>query len=336
MDGTRKSSPRVGSRLPGPATLLDLLGRAWSFSRPLTFVGVAMVLTLVAALAGVLFDPRVITGAPAWLKPAKFAISISIYCFTLLWLLTFVRGRPRLVGLVAWATAIALGIEMVIIAGQVVRGTTSHFNVGTYLDMALWGTMGVFVVVAWLANLLTAVLLLVQRHPDPAFAWSLRLGVLVSFVGMGVAFLMSVPTAEQLAASEAGERFLVAGAHSVGVEDGGPGLPVTGWSTEGGDLRVAHFFGLHGLQALPVFGLLLVSFAPGWLGLRDRLTLVWVGGLSYLGLVVVLTWQALRGQPLVSPDLLTLGVVLSLCVVAGAVTLTVTLRAWRARAKRGR
>ena len=86
-------------RIPDPR---DLLIRAWAFSRPLTLVGVAMPLTLLAALAGVLVDPRVITGAPAWLKPAKFTISNSVYCFTLLWHLTFVRGRPRLAALIAW------------------------------------------------------------------------------------------------------------------------------------------------------------------------------------------------------------------------------------------
>ena len=231
--------------------------------------------------------------------------------------------------LVAWTTAIALFIEMVIIAGQVVRGTTSHFNVATYLDGILWSLMGTFVVVAWVANLVAAVLLLIQRLPNPAFAWSLRLGLLVSFVGMGVAFFMTAPTAEQLAASEAGERFLVAGAHSVGVEDGGPGLPVTGWSTEGGDLRVPHFFGLHGLQALPLFGLLIAGFGPGWLRMGHRTALVWTAGLSYLGLVMLLTWQALRGQPLISPDSLTLGALFGLAILAGAVSLAVVLWAWR-------
>jgi len=187
-----------------------------------------MLLTLAATMVGLLLDPRVITGAPAWLKPAKFAVSISIYCFTLLWLLTFVRGRPLLVRLVAWATALALGMEMVIIAAQVVRSTTSHFNVATPLDSAMWDAMAFFVVVVWVANLLTAVLLIVQRMPDPAFAWSLRLGVVVSFVGMSIAFLMTTETPEQARAAEAaGIDAPIQGAHSVGVEDGGPGLPLT-------------------------------------------------------------------------------------------------------------
>jgi hypothetical protein len=119
----------------------DLPGHAWSSSRPLTFVGAAMLLVLGVAVVRLLLDERVITGAPAWLKPMKFAVSISIYCFTLLWMLTFVRGRPRLVVLVSWVTAIALLVEMVLIAGAAALDTTSHFNVSTPTHAAVWYTM---------------------------------------------------------------------------------------------------------------------------------------------------------------------------------------------------
>lgn len=209
------------------------LRRAWALDRPLTLVGELMLVTLAATLVGLLVDDRVITGAPAWLKPAKFSVSIAIYTFTLVWLLGYVRGRPRLVGLVSWGTAVLLTIEQVIIVGQVVRGTTSHFNGATPLDEALFSVMGAAIAVVWLLNLLTVVLLLRQRLPDPAFAWALRLGALVSFVGMGIAFFMIPDTPAQVAAAEAGDMVAIAGAHAVGVEDGGAGLPVVGWSTEG-------------------------------------------------------------------------------------------------------
>ena len=315
------TSPGSMFRAPDPR---DLLRRAWSFSRPLTFVSVAMLATLAATTVGIILDPRVITGAPAWLKPAKFAVSISVYCFTLLWLLTFVRGRPRLVGIVAWTTSVALFVEEVIIVGQVVRGTTSHFNVATPFDAAVFRAMGVLVVLVWLVNLLAVVLLLLQRLPDRAFAWSLRLGLIVSFVGMGVAFLMVFTTPEQLAASEAGEALLVSGAHAVGVEDGGPGLPIVGWSTTGGDLRAAHFVGLHALQVLPLLGWLISAFGARRLGPRGRLGLVLISGLTYLAVVVILTWQALRSQSVIAPDATTVAASLAVFAVAGvAAALTV-------------
>jgi len=63
--------------------------RLWITDAPLTFTGLLMIGALAATLAGLWFDPRVITGMPAWLKPAKFAISIAIYAFTLVWVFTY-------------------------------------------------------------------------------------------------------------------------------------------------------------------------------------------------------------------------------------------------------
>jgi hypothetical protein len=311
---------------PRPAPLAALR-RAWRTNRPLALVGVMMLLTLAATLVGLVVDDRVITGAPAWMKPAKFAISLAIYSFTLLWLLTFVEGHRRWVALVSWGTAIAFVVEMIAIVGQVVRGTSSHFNMATPFDAAVWGTMGTAIMVFWLLSLVTAVLLLRQRLPEPAFAWGLRLGILVTAVGMALAFLMTRPTPAQEAAAAAGQGMPIVGAHAVGVEDGGAGLPVVGWSTEGGDLRAAHFVGLHAMQVVPLLGWIVASWRAPWLRARDRVALVWVAGLGYLGLTLLLAWQALRGQPLVAPDALTLGVLAALVAAACGAALAVLLRA---------
>jgi hypothetical protein len=228
-------------------------------------------------------------------------------------------------------TAATLGIEMVLIVGAAAIGETSHFNVSTPLHSAVWSTMGTAIVVAWVANLALGVLLLRQRIPNPTLAWSLRLGVLISAVGMGVAFFMTSPTAQQLTAARNGEGMSIVGAHSVGVPDGGPGLPVVGWSTIGGDLRPAHFLGLHALQALPLLGLLLLRFAPSWLRRDAQTGLVWTFGLAYVSLVALLTWQALRAQSLVHPDALTLGVLGAIVAATVAATAVIVGRAWAGR-----
>ena len=193
---TAISQTTYPSERPGP---LALLRRAWALNAPLTLLGVVMVGTLLAALVGLVVDHQVITGAPAWLKPAKFALSVTIYCFTFVYLLQFVQGHKRLVAFVANATAVALLVEMVIIVGQVIRGTTSHFNYSTPLNAALFMTMAGFITLVWVMALILGVLLL-QRMPDPVWAWSLRLSVLIALAGMGVAFLMTRPTVAQLAA----------------------------------------------------------------------------------------------------------------------------------------
>src|SRR5215210_5050943 len=104
---------------------------------------------------------------------------------------------------------------------------------------------------------------------------------------------------------------------------------ITGWSTTGGDLRVPHFVGLHGLQTLPLFGYLLALVAPAWLRTSYRVVLVWTAGLSYLCLIGLLTWQALGGQPVISPDARMLVALVALVLTAGTAASAVVLGAWR-------
>lgn len=307
--------------LPATRSVNRLWQRAWSFSPLLALSVVANLALIPIFIVAAAADPRLITGAPAWIKPLKFAISITIFSATFIWLLTFVQGHTRLVKLAAGITGLGLLVEIALIAMQVVRGTSSHFNVSTPFDSAVFSIMGGSIVAVSLATLALAVLLIRQRLPDEVFAWSLRLGLLVTFAGMMVAFLMTSPTAAQLEAAQSGAGMARAGAHSVGVEDGGPGLPILGWSTEGGDLRVPHFFGLHAMQVVPLAGALLaMNWTRRRLGARQRMVLVWTAGLGYLGLVGLLTWQALRGQSVVAPDALTLAALAGLAGAVAAVT----------------
>src|SRR5215470_15846875 len=161
-------------------SMRSVLERLLGLNRPLTVLGAVMLITFLATAVGILIDPRIITGVPAWVKPAKFAISISVYAFTFAWLLGFVEGYPRLVRLIANVTVASIFVEMVAIITQAARGTTSHFNVSTPFDCFVWVSMGAFIVLVWTMNLLLAILLIRQRIIDRAFAWSLRLGVLIS------------------------------------------------------------------------------------------------------------------------------------------------------------
>ncbi|GAA3296352.1 hypothetical protein Dvina_44560 [Dactylosporangium vinaceum] len=292
--------------------------------RPLIVVAGLMIVIALAALIGIVADDRTLVGVPIWIKPFKFAVSIAIYATTIAWLLPLLEKRRRAGWWLGAIIAATMLVEMVIIVGQAARGHQSHFNNQTPLDAALFGIMGATIAVAWVCTLIIAILLLIQRLPDRASALAVRMGIIVALGGMFVGFLMTLPTSAQLATGNP----TIIGAHSVGVADGGPGLPLVNWSTTGGDLRAGHFIGMHALQALPLFAFALVLAGRRIERLRSdrvRTRLIGVFGLLYAGLTVLITWQALRGQSLIHPDGLTLGALAVLLVLTavGAVWATV-------------
>ena len=76
---------------------MEYFTRLWNQSKALTAVSFVMLPIFALSVAGIFLDPRTITGVPAWLKPAKFAISIAIYAATLAWLFQFITVRRRFV-----------------------------------------------------------------------------------------------------------------------------------------------------------------------------------------------------------------------------------------------
>jgi hypothetical protein len=288
--------------------------------RPLLVLAAAMAVLLVACLVGLVVDSRTVTGLPVWAKPAKFALSTLIYAVTWAWLIALVREhRPdiaRRVGLAGTVAAVLLGVELVIIAGQALRGTTSHFNGTTAFDRNLFVVMAVSIVAVWLASAYIAAALFRVRSLDPARALAIRAGSVLAVVGMGLAFLMTRPFPGQIEAGGA-----IIGAHTVGLPDGGPGLPLLGWSTVGGDLRIPHFVGMHALQVLP---LVLIALELLRVPVAVRTRLVAIAAVAYTLVLSLLTWQSLRGQSIVAPDALTVGTAIAIGVgtlVAAAIAL---------------
>ena len=295
------------------------VARLWRIDAPLTATAAFMLVALAASMLGLVIDPRLIGGAPAWLKPAKFAASISIYSLTLIWLFTYIPRAERTRRIVGRLSAVVMGVELGIIALQAARGTTSHFNVSTPLNAALFMIMGLAIVTQTLSTVAVAVALFRAQHADHALGWALRLGMLITIAGASLGGLMTQPTDAQLADMRAG-NVVVSGAHTVGAPDGGAGIPISGWSREHGDLRIAHFVGLHALQVLPLAALALRRTRASS-SQRTRLVKILAG--SHAALVGLLLWQALRGQALLSPDASTLAALLAWFTLTGA-------GAWRA------
>ena len=223
-------------------------------------------------------DHRLVTGALVWIKPLKFSLSIIAFTWTLGWLLadlpsTAQRGVRRL----SWGITLSMAVEQVVIFVQAARGTTSHYNISSGLNGILFSLMGIFILVNTAMTVWALYLAWRYRPHGPAgYVWGLRLGLLVFLVG-----------------SVMGGMMIHNMQHTVGAPDGGPGLPGLGWSTRAGDLRTAHFLGMHALQALPLLGWGFSRALP-----QRATALTWAGAALYAGAVAGLFALALAGRPL--------------------------------------
>jgi hypothetical protein len=179
-----------------------------------------------------------VLGINAYIKPMKFFFSITIFSWTMAWYMFYLQ-KPRNVRAYSIAVIVALVYEMVAIVWQAAHGRLSHFNNDTPIDRLLFALMGLAILTFWVWTLIITIMFFRKKdfNLPPAYLWSIRLGL--------VLFLIF---------SLEGGMMLRILAHTVGAPDGGPGLPVVNWSTKYGDLRVAHFFGMHALQIIPLFG----------------------------------------------------------------------------------
>ena len=287
-------------------------------SPALFWVGVAMAVDFAICLILMMFDSRQVTGVNVWLKPSKFAISSAMTILSLAWIASKISDWPRTKKWASRCFALSMAIDVAIIDIQAGRGTTSHFNMATSLDRAAYLIMGFFIGVLWISMAVMTFALFRQKFATAAWAWALRLGLLLSLLGTASGGFMLRPTSDQMHASER----LHAGAHTVGAPDGGPGIAFANWSTQHGDLRVAHFLGLHAVQIIPVIGFWLVRRRG--LDEPQKLRMVFIAVGTYLGIFALLTWQALRGQALLRPDaktLTTAGVLAIVSVLASVFVL---------------
>lgn len=279
---------------------MNALKQAHAWHRPLMFVAGLMALSAVVSLIGLVVDTRVVTGLDAWAKPLKFSVSILLYCVTWAWLIAQLPRWKRIAHVAGTVIAVTIAIEQVIIMGAAASGTTSHFNVSTPLATVLWAVMAVSITVLYVATFATSIALFFWRLPDRSLTVAVRLGALIALLGLGLAYLMTSPTESQLSDFRG-----IAGAHTVGLDDGGAGLPVLGWSTVAGDLRIPHFIGMHALQVIPLAALGLARVGRHWHRLaseRVRTRLVWVLGATYVALVALVTFQALSGESIANPS----------------------------------
>jgi len=287
-----------------PNVFRKCLIRCWKSNRSLTALIVFSVSVLIVSMFGLCFDQRMVLGEHPWIKPAKFSASLAIYGVTLFWLGQFLTNHTYAFRRTCRAALSGSIAELSIIIIQVMRGAPNHFNMGSSFDNGM----------AWLAAIsilpvafsIVVVFFLLLREPNlPAvLGCALRWGVLLSAIGCVPGFMMLAPVTVQ---------------HIIFYQTSS-GLPFLGWSTVSGDLRVAHFVGIHALQFFPVLAFIVMKLLPNVSILRKEL-LIGNIGLTYLGVIVLLTHQALIAEPIAAPSHHTLAyaVILALASVTAAV-----------------
>jgi len=247
------------------------------------FAGALFAAALLAlSLAAMLFDARVINGVSVWVKPAKFSASFVLWFATLGWAFGLLRPEARRgwpARIIVWGSLGAAAIEMAWILPRAALGLPSHFAQDP-LGAVMYNVMGLGALT--LVALAAALGLLVALRGDPAqpalwrAAWAAGLvltGLLGGFTGAAIS---------------------AAGGPQIG---GTPGdaaaLAPFFWSRDGGDLRVAHFLGVHAMQALPLLALVVAGWraALGWAALG-------LGTAAYAGLALAAFAAARAGLPL--------------------------------------
>lgn len=318
----------------GSHPMSNLLNPVRTWHRPLLFGSAVMAALVVVSAVGLIVDSRQLLDASVWAKPLKFSVSFAIYGLTLAWMLPQLNKARRTMWTLGTLFAATAIVDVGFIAIQAARGTYSHFNANTDTfnqigqQVFMSGVLGLFGV-----SLVIAIMLLFQRVGDAPLTWALRAGIGLAAVGMAVAFYIVGAASDDTREVEDayGNTVTLSGQHGVGVPDGG-GMPITNWSTVGGDLRVPHFIGIHAIQVFVLLALALAAAAARvtWLrSARVRAQLTGVAILGYSGIFVITTWQALRGQSLIHPDGATWTAVAALAAVTVLVGAFVVARAKR-------
>jgi hypothetical protein len=262
-----------GAARPGPTAWAAL----WQREPRLVAFALLMLVLMLPGAIGLGLDDRVLRGVNVWVKPMKFMASVALLALTTAW---FARQLPAAVrqghsfNLLVWTLMASGGFEVGYITLQAALGEASHYNVGDPVHAMLYTLMGIGAMALtatqpWLAWL-------IWRHGDRNIAPAYRLAVLL---GLTLTFVLG-----------ASVGILLGG----GQPASGVGLPVVGWSRSMGDLRVAHFVGIHAGQVLPLAGFALAHWRP-----RAALAGVWAVTTLWSLLWAGTLWQALAGRPLI-------------------------------------
>lgn len=207
----------------------------------------------------------------AWFKPFKFAFSTFTLAWAMAWYCYYLPSFK--IKLFNWSVIVLLGFEILYIALMAAKGKHSHYNVSTPFYSMMFSLMALAATLVTIYIAYVGMLFFTNDFPDLPnhYVWAIRLGILIFVIFSFEGFLM-------------GSRM----SHSVGLENDNSNLYIFGWSKIVGDLRVAHFIGMHALQVLPILSLYILK--------NSKLTFALAIVYGFLATFTLM--QALQGKPL--------------------------------------
>lgn len=279
-------SDRPGGSRAGSAWA-QLVSTTLARSPALVCTAMALFLLSLPTLLLAVFDDRMLQGVSVWTKPWKFQVSIGLHLLTLAVVASCLPRAANTSGARRYVVWVAIGsglFELAYITWQAAWGQASHFNVVTPLAGLMYSLMGVGAVLLTSTALVQGVQVLRCRAfaLHPALQAGIGWGLVLTFV-LGTGF--GAYLASQF------------GGHWVGgsTTDAG-GVPIVHWSRDGGDLRVAHFFGLHAVHVIGISSWVLVRLANG-MPPRRITQFVWAFCMAYAAFTGWTFVQAVQGQP---------------------------------------
>jgi hypothetical protein len=210
----------------------------------------------------------------AWYKPFKFAFSTFLFVWAIGWYGFYLPNYNMTPYSIT--TTILLGFEIAYIAFQAGKGQMSHFNTSTWYYSMLFSLMGIAATIVTIYTAYIGFLFFTQKIDLPdyyllAIRWSILIFVVFSFEGFVMGSKMT---------------------HTIGGKDGSPGIPLLQWSYKHGDLRIAHFIGMHALQVIPILSYYVIK--------NVKFTIVLT--VLYLLLASWTLITALQGKPIIKSE----------------------------------
>lgn len=235
----------VPASAPGvlhPPVLPTLLHKALSRHRGLTLSALLIWAAMLPTLIALGVDERTVREVNVWVKPLKFMAAIGLFWLSTAWFIGLLPDTERRHASVRALVAVVLGaglFEITYITVQAALGQASHFNASSLFHQVMYTLMGLGAMAMTATQPVLAWRIARHGRADLSPVWrsSVVLGLVLTFVlGAGAGGLLGSVQPPS-----------------------GAGLPVVGWHLGGGDLRPAHFIGIHAQQLVPLVGMLLAA-----------------------------------------------------------------------------